>query len=188
MQFIRELDPFQQFFWYTALLSSVLFLGQSLLAFMGAHDGDATADFDSDLDADPGMHFHVFSFRNFVNFLLGFGWGGISLFSLTDSKTLILLFALSCGIGMVGMFFYIMRRMTLMAENNVFQINQALGKSAEVYLKIPADGLGKGKVLLSVGGSVHELDAITRSAEIPSGTLVKVITVENNQLLVVEKL
>lgn len=57
-----------------------------------------------------------------------------------------------------------------------------------MYLAIPENKSGKGKVQISVNGSFHELDAMTSSTEkIPSGAVVKVIALENN-ILIVQKL
>ena len=74
-----------------------------------------------------------------------------------------------------------------LSENNSFKIEDTLDKTAEVYLTIPESKSGKGKVLISVKGTFHELDAMTLSNEqIASNSSVKVVAVENN-LLIVEK-
>jgi hypothetical protein len=57
-----------------------------------------------------------------------------------------------------------------------------------VYLSIPGNKGGKGKIQVSVKGTVHELDAITESNRIESGSMVRIIRIENNSLVVVEKL
>jgi hypothetical protein len=63
-----------------------------------------------------------------------------------------------------------------------------LGKTGEVYLSIPAQNMGKGKVQISVNGSVHELDAITQGEKIDTGAMVKVTDIMGDNLLVVTKL
>ena len=76
-----------------------------------------------------------------------------------------------------------------LSENNSFNIKETLNKTAEVYLSIPENKTGKGKVMLSVRGSVHELDAMTIDQEkINTGSIVKIISIDNNQLLIVEKI
>ena len=75
-----------------------------------------------------------------------------------------------------------------LSEDNSFKIESTINKTAEVYLTIPANKSGKGKVQISVNGSFHELDAMTLNLEkLPSGSVVKVIAVENN-ILIVEKI
>ena len=61
-------------------------------------------------------------------------------------------------------------------------------KTAEVYLTIPANKTGKGKILISVNGAVHELDAMTEGEEIKSGKTIKVVKIENRNILIVEKI
>jgi hypothetical protein len=40
--------------------------------------------------------------------------------------------------------------------------------------------------MISVNGAFHELEAMTENEKIQSGTLVKVIRIENNNILLVE--
>jgi len=74
-----------------------------------------------------------------------------------------------------------------LAENNSFRLTDAMDKTAEVYLTIPGNKKGKGKIMISVKGSFHELEAITESDAIESGASVRVVKIENGNLLVVEK-
>ena len=63
---------------------------------------------------------------------------------------------------------------------------KTIGKTAEVYLKIPAHKSGTGKIQVSINGSFHELNAVTEGEEILSGESVKIINTEN-KILIVEK-
>ena len=56
------------------------------------------------------------------------------------------------------------------------------------YLTIPAKGNGKGKIHISVNGSLHELDAITENDRIPTGSIVKIVDITSDNMVVVEKL
>ena len=74
-----------------------------------------------------------------------------------------------------------------LAENNAFDINETVGKTADVYLTVPAGKSGKGKVLVSVRGSVHELSAMTKMPmEIKSGQVVRITSVIDSNTLLVE--
>ena len=87
------------------------------------------------------------------------------------------------------MFFVIIRELQKLAEDNSFTYEETIHKSADVYLTIPAKKTGKGKILLSVRGSVRELDAMTDHEEkIPTGAVVKVVRIENENILIVETL
>ena len=74
-----------------------------------------------------------------------------------------------------------------MTEDNTFNIDKLVGKTAEVYLRIPEAKSGKGKIQVSLNGTNHELLAVTETEEIPSGTMVKIIRIEE-KILIVEKI
>ena len=82
-------------------------------------------------------------------------------------------------------FFLVARFMMRLAEDNSFKIEDTVGKTADVYLTIPAKNEGKGRVQVSVKGAIHELDAITNSSEsLKGGSVVKVTAVKGNVLVV----
>jgi membrane protein implicated in regulation of membrane protease activity len=121
-----------------------------------------------------------------INFLLGVSWTGISFFNTITSPLLLVLLSLVVGIVFVLMFFMVIRQLKKLAEDNSFHMAETLNKTAEVYTPIPEKKTGKGKILISVRGSVHELEAMTLGERIPSGKVVKVINIENNDILIVE--
>ena len=76
-EFLSGADPTIKMFWYVALPASLIFVIQLVLTLVGGDASDGVdADFNGDIDADGP--FQLLSFRNLINFLLGFGWGGIS--------------------------------------------------------------------------------------------------------------
>jgi hypothetical protein len=184
MQFFDAMDPVLRAFWYIALPASLLFIGQTVLTFMGADATDGVdADFDSNLSGTESP-FQLFSFRNLINFMLGFGWAGIALYNSVASTAVLVLLAIIAGSAFVWMFFIIIKQLTKLAEDNSFKPEMAIAKTAEVYLTIPGAMSGKGKILVSVNGSVHELDAVTNGNALPSNTMVRVVSVEGSALLV----
>lgn len=186
MDFFNHLEPLLKTFWFIAIPASIIFGLQTILTFVGADASDgADADFDSNLSGTDAP-FQLFSLRNLINFLLGFGWTGISFYESITNKSILILISLLVGIVFVIVFFIIIKQIQKLAENNSFNIQNTLGKTAEVYLTIPAKKSGKGKVLISVNGSFHELDAITESQEIKTGLMVKIVKIEIGNLLVVE--
>ena len=66
-------------------------------------------------------------------------------------------------------------------------MKEAVGLRADVYLRIPAARSGRGKVQVSVKGSVHEIDAVTDSdTEIATGGQVEIVEVLGDDLLLVK--
>lgn len=186
MELLNQLEPLLRTFWYVAIPSSLIFLLQTILTFAGGHHGDGFGggDFDTHAGGHDGDGFHVFSFRNLINFLLGFSWTGISLYALVSNSILLVLLSLAVGVGFVWLFFFLIKQLQRLAEDNTFQLTDTLGKEVEVYLKIPANRQGKGKVLVSARGAIHELEAMTDGPEIPSNAKAWITGVEGEYLIV----
>jgi hypothetical protein len=188
MEILEGLDPLLKNFWYVAIPTSIIFIIQTIITFMGVDASDGiVADFDGDL-AGREAPFQLFSLRNLINFLLGFSWTGISFYSTINDKPLLITLSLAVGILFVYLFFVIIRQIQKLAEDNSFNIANTLNKTAEVYLTIPEHKKGKGKIMISVNGSFHELEAMTENGTIQSGSVVKVVKIENNSILIVETL
>lgn len=184
-EFFANMDGTQQFYWYIAIGASVIFIIQTIMTFVGADaDTGVDADFDGNLDGGDSP-FQLFSLRNLINFLLGFGWAGVSLYNVIESNVLLAIVAFLVGVLFIAFFFFIMRALLKLSEDNSFKIEDTIGKTADVYISIPAAKTGKGKVFISVRGSTHELSAITNSVdEIKNGSLVKVVGIEGDILIV----
>ena len=185
MNFLENYEPLLQAFWYIAIPVSIFFALQTITTFIGLSGGE------TDIDSDGGdgeMPFEIFTLRNLINFLLGFSWTGISFYQKFENKTILIVISIGVGLAFVAIFFFLIKQILKLSEDNSFKIESTINKTAEVYLTIPANKSGKGKVQISVNGSFHELDAMTLNLEkLPSGSVVKVIAVENN-ILIVEKI
>lgn len=176
MDFITNSEPFLQIMWYIALPTSLIFLIQAILTFIGidSHDGDLSLD--SPMD--------VFTFKNLVNFLLGFSWAAIVFYGTISNKTLLLFISTIIGIAFVLMFFFIINQFMKLEEDNTFSVFDTIGLSGFVYLKIPAHKSGKGKIQISTKGTIRELDAMTEGEEIATGSNVKIIKIESDTIIV----
>lgn len=188
MDFLNELDSLQKIFWYIAIPVSVIFVVQAILTFTGLDALDGTdADFDGNLEGGDTL-FQLFSLRNLINFLLGFSWTGIALYGRIANHNVLIFLAVLIGLIFVAFFFLIAKQLMKLAENNSFNIQDILHQTCTVYLTIPAAKSGKGKIQISVKGSVREIDAVTLSKErIETGSLVYIIGIEGNHLVIVEK-
>lgn len=191
LDWYNNLPPTLRVYWGIAIFASVIFIIQTILSFIGIGDGDADAGVDVDTDAtdatDDAGAMHLLSFRNIVYFLFGLGWAGVSLWNTITSPILLAVVAILVGCLFVAIFLFIFRQMMKLQHNGAFDINDAVGKTVDVYLRIPASGQGLGKVQVSFNGSIQELDARTDAPTlIPSGSKVRVLEVENRSILLVE--
>jgi membrane protein implicated in regulation of membrane protease activity len=186
MEMLWNLEPLLKTFWFVAIPASLIFIFQTVMTFMGADSSDGIqADFDGDLSGAEAP-FQLFSLRNLINFLLGFSWTGISFYTTIPNKPFLIILSLLIGVLFVYLFFVIILQVQKLAEDNSFKIADTLNKTAEVYLTIPENKKGNGKILISVKGAYHELEAMTENEKIPSGSVVKVVRIENNNILIVE--
>ena len=174
-----------QIFWGIALVTSVFFIIQTIMAFMGLDaDTDDGSGFDTvEMEGLSGY----FSFRNLINFLLGYGWGGVLLQSIIPNMVWLEVAAVGVGLLFVIVFVFILRQVMKLSTDKTFHMDEALGLIADTYLRIPAEKKGTGKVMVSVRGSLHEIDAMTEGEEIPTGTKVRVTKVIGSELLEVER-
>ena len=190
MDFFNSLEPMQKFFWTVACCASIVFIIQTIMTFIGLGT-------DADVDAGPmdgavdsmedGSLSGVFSFRNLINFLLGYGWAGALLFDSIEKGWLLQLVAIAVGLVFVMAFVFMFRQVMKLSHDGSFKMQETVGLKADVYLRIPAARSGRGKVQVSVKGSVHEIDAVTDSdSEIATGGQVKILEVLGNDLLLVK--
>ena len=69
----------------------------------------------------------------------------------------------------------VMRGMQRLEADQTFRLANAVGKTGDVYLSIPGERTGTGKVHITIHERLMELDAITPEGEIPTGARVLVI-------------
>ena len=184
LEVFNNFDTLLKGFWMVAIPSSVIFIIQMILTFIGSDASDGTsADFDGDLNGGD-TPFQLFSFRNLMNFLLGFSWTGISFYKIIHNQLLLIALATIVGALFVYLFFLIIRALMKLSEDNTFKLSETIGKTAEVYIPIPEYKQGRGKVTISVRGTIHELDAMTTGERLPSNTIVKIISIDDAVLFV----
>ena len=187
-----SLDLFMKILWCIAIASSLIFIIETVLTFIGA---DVEMDMDTDFDmpdggfeGDPSMN--LYTFRNLVNFLLGMSWTAILLNSQIASKALLMAIAFAVGailVFAVMMLFKGLSKMQQSGNINVFE--SAVGCNGKVYLTIPGERKGTGKVQININNSVREYDALTDSEDdLKTGTSIKVTEVIDASTLIVEEI
>lgn len=185
----NTLGLFMQSVWCITLFASLVFVIQTIMTFVGMDaDGGMDVDMGSDMPGDgDGGPFQLFTFRNFINFLLGFGWSIISFQGAIQNQFVLILVAALIGVLLVIAVMAIFRFMSGMEQSGTIQMANAVGCKGNVYLKIPADKRGEGKVQISIQGAIREFDAITLGEELETGTPIQVVEVVNDSMLLVER-
>lgn len=180
------LPVMSQVYWGCAMVGSLIFLIQLVLTLVGMDASDVDVDFDGPDTMDLGGGMSLFTVRALVNFLVGFGWAGVSFGHVVGSAILLIVIAVVTGLLFSWIILFLYRKMKRLEYNAAFTINDCVGQTGTVYLRIPAARSGMGKVQVSVRGSVHEIAACTDGEQIATGAMVRVVEAINADSLLVE--
>jgi len=156
------------------------------------HDFEAHDDVNTDHESFIHGHHHndsglrIFTVRSIIAFFSIFGWMGIVLTDWKVNAVLTVIVSSSAGFAsMAVMAFFFKFAMTLQSSGNINQQN-ALGKTATVYIPIPPNRTGKGKINAIVQNRFTEMDAVTDSdSYIRTGTEVVCVSVSNQNIICV---
>jgi hypothetical protein len=172
-----------------AIAGGTILIGQAGLSLFGlGGDTDVDADVDADeLDTGDGG-LSLISIRTLSAFLTLFGlvgwmgtargWGGI--------PTALAAFAagssVMVAVAIMMQFFYKMQ-----SKGNL-DPRTAVGKTASVYLKVPAQNAGKGKITVVLQGRSEEFSAVTSGDELPTGSDCRLVEMTTDDTFRVEAL
>ena len=189
-----ELSPLMKVLWGITLSASLIFIIQSILTFVGA---DVESDFDVDVDTSmDGSDLsnieggsNLYTFRNFVNFILGFGWSMILLQDSITSTAVLVIVSDLIGVALVALVMWLFKWLSSMQQSGNIDLQRvAAGCEGKVYLTIPASRSGSGKVQIAIAGAVREYDAVTESeTPLKNGASIRVVDVIDSATLLVEE-
>jgi len=184
-----ELGLMPQIYWVIAVPATLIF---ALILVLTVFGSDADTDVQTEIghgfvDGD-GIPFQFLSVKNIVGFFTMFGWSGLGFISTGMGPVLVIALSFLCGLAMMlamAWLFYLMSKLT---ESGNMKMKNALGHTGNVYLEIPAQRKGTGKVQVTFQGALQILDAMTdEETAIPTSALVQVVDVIDNQILLVTR-
>lgn len=198
---------FEKMFWVIAFPSTAVFILQIIMTFIGLGDsGDMDCDFQDSMDEIPGdsidldmndsmgevldfkYKFKLVTIRSVVVFFTIFSWTGIVATTSNIGKIATIIIAIISGFVMMYIVSYIYYFLTKFVEDGTMNTKNAINKEGVVYLTIPKERQASGKVEVVVQGALRTLDAVTDGDNIPTGSKVVVISIVEDQLLLVEKI
>lgn len=187
----KNLDLIQQIFALIAIPSTFLIIIQTVLMLIGIGGDSADVDGADDVDGidlpDDGLA--IFSLRGVLSMLCITGWTAVALLETSLPRGISIAIAIACGVATLIGIAYLMRAINRLQSSGNIDIENCIGKVAEVYIPIPSAGNGSGKVNLTVQEKFSEFSAITTFGEtIKTGSLVRVVAVSESGVLVVEPL
>jgi hypothetical protein len=168
-----------------AMVGTILFLLRLVFALFA---GDA-GDFDTDFEAGTDASFQLFSLLSVMAFIMGTGWMGLACrvdWGLGRAPSVVI--AVGFGLTMMLIASGLMYATRRLNREVGYDVSTAVGRTAQVYMKIPAKRKGQGKIRVAVSGRLKILEAVTEGKEIPAFTDVKVVDVRDDETLIVEPL
>lgn len=178
-----------QIYFVMAAVASILLVIQMIfliIGFVGGGLGDVDGtDYDADFDSDGSTDAGLFTLKGLIGFFAIGGWVGVAMVLSDIHIAITIIVSLLCGgAALIGIGFLYRAMYKLQSSGNI-NINNAVGKTAEVYLTVPAGDSGTGKVTVLVQERETEFEARTNnSAPLKTGSVVKVVSVLNNTLFV----
>ena len=133
--------------------------------------------------------FRLLSVQSVIAFLCIFGWSGIAAQSCGMPAWGAIL--LGAVLGFVAMFLVakIIQWSSKLTQNGSFNVKNLLGESGTVYIPIPPNGQGTGKINISCGERFLEFDAVCEGDKtLATGSAVRVVDIISGSTLVVEKI
>jgi membrane protein implicated in regulation of membrane protease activity len=156
----------------------------SLVGIGGDHDVDAGHDFhDAEHHGHHGGHDHgsswfvgVLTFRTVVAALAFFGLAGLASYGKLE-PVLNVMVALAAGASAMVLVAFLMRSLHRLKAEGTVRIERAVGQKGTVYLTIPGQKSGVGKVHLSLQNRTVEYQAVTPQEQLPTGSRIVVTAV-----------
>ena len=207
----NSLEPAMKVLWAVTLSASLVFIIQTVMTFLGAA-GDTDFDINTDMDtAGPsdivdgsvdvgadvdtgetghlGTGMNLLTFRNFINFLIGFGWTAILLKDSIPATGLRMLIAILVGVVLVAIVMLLFKWLTDMQQSgNINVFKSAVDCEGTVYLTIPGERAGEGKVQITINNAVREYAAVTDGPTLKTGQRIRVVEVVSANTLLVEEI
>ena len=158
-----------------AVAGGTVLLIQTGLLLLGFGGGDADFDFHHDTDTGDGS-FGLFSVRAVTSFLTFVGLSGWGAVEAGWGPGAALAVAVLAGLVVMLAVASLLRLQLRLASRGNVDPHNAIGTTATVYLKIPAQRAGQGKITVSIQGRSLEYLAVTGGRAIPTGDAVRILS------------
>ena len=168
-----------------ALAGTVLFVLRLMVSLFFGADADFDAGHDLDLGSDAA--FSYLSLLSLLAFFMGAGWMGLACrIDFGWSGLPSAMGAATFGFGSMMLASGLMAYAQRLNSAPAYDLNTAVGRTARVYMSVPAKGEGRGQVEVDVSGARKVIEAVSNAGKLDQFTSVRVVEVRDDQTLVVE--
>lgn len=181
-QFWSDLGLAGQIYFVMAGVASILLAVQLIfliIGFIGGGLGDVDGtDIDGDFEDGGGDGAGIFTIKGLIAFFAIGGWVGVAMILSDVHMAVTVIVSLACGAAALVGIGYVYKAMYKLQSSGNINSNNAIGMTAEVYLTIPANDTGSGKINVLVQERQIEMEARTNDASpLKTGSFVKVTSV-----------
>lgn len=149
-------------------------------------DFDHDNDFDSDTDGVAGLR--LFTVRGLVAFFSVGGWVGAAVAGAGGGTIASTASALISGFLALILVAFFFKWALSLQENGNHKLSDAIGKTGEVYMRIPASRVSKGKINVIISETLIEADAVTDDLQdISPRQTVEITAIEGTTFIVKSK-
>lgn len=189
MNWFLNLSVAEKVYFIIAIIASVLLVIQIIMMLFslgGGGDFDMDDVFDGDVDTDSGLSF--FTVKGLTAFFALGGWCGFAAQTgLGDNIWAPILIAVATGtVALLGVGFAMRGIARLQCSGNLVK-KRLVGMTATVYVSIPGQRTGRGKITFTAQGQYMEIDAVTDGERIPVDSMVEIAEYSDDFAVVTKK-
>ena len=165
-----------------ALLGTTLFVLRLVVAMFG----DILGEFGLEIEADTDNSFTLFSLLSVMAFIMGTGWMGLA--CRVDwglSRPVSAVVAVGFGVLMMAISSGLMYIARSLNKTVTYDLQSAVGRTAQVYRTIPEKGSGTGQVQASVSGRLMTINAVSNGPALKAFSDALVVEARDDETLVV---
>lgn len=155
--------------------------------FCPGHDADISDLPDSGDGSNPAdfSTLRLFTIQGFVAFFTVFSWTSIVFVSSGTYRPLGIIIGIILGFCTMAAIAKMMQYSRRLTENGTVDLKNSIGEIGTVYIPIPANAAGQGKIVIKVQDRLGEYSAITyANTPLPSNTSVRVTDLRSDVLVV----
>lgn len=184
LSFYTDFASDERVMFIIAVICSVIFLIQLVMMLIGFGADELELELDDDFIDFFGLK--LLSFKSIVSALGVFSWTYLATQSF--NPTLRVVVSILAGIVTLFLVAFIMKKMSEMDTDGNISIESSVGKEATVYITIPKNREGIGKVNIVLSERLVELEAMTEDDEDIKTNSKVIVVSNNNNILLVKKI
>ena len=181
-EWFANLTVLEHIYFWLGIVSTVFLIIQIILLCCTSFGGDVDTDGDGDIDVDTDSGVSIFTVKSITAFFAVGSWAGLLVCSLASDSLqwLSVIIAVISGACAMAVVVLTIRAMLKLQCNGAVETEKLVGKRATVYVSVPPERSGRGKITLNAQGKFMELDAITDCSEkLAVDETVEIVDTEN---------